>query len=233
MQLKLVQQYFGQFRDYLGTEAATRYLHLYESQRVFQENWDLEATDLAAMYGASLQNSVTRRLWKREHYEPREMMLRFCRMQADYVRYMFKDLFNEEKALDGRADRFVFYCDQLLEEYQSRHPRSAESDHFHRDDYQMISAYLAFRFPELYSLYDFAVFRATLEKLGVADLPNTNDLERFAKVTRTLYKLMSKDEELLEAHRRRLDPAQHYRGESLLLVFDFYLFCSGKRAFFD
>lgn len=232
MQLRLVQQYFGEFKSFLAAPAGSKYLHIYESQRIFQENWDLEAFDLAAMYGASLQNPLTRRLWKRENYEPREMMLHFFRMQPDFVRSMFLDLYNESKALDSRADRFVFYCDQLLEEYKNQQPRSIENNHYHGDDYRMIGVYLAFRYPDLYSLYDFEIFRATLEKLGVADLPLTNDLERFAKVTRTLYMLMSRDAALLENHRRRLDPQRHFSGDSLLLVFDFYLFCSGKKPFF-
>lgn len=34
------------------------------------------------------------------------------------VRRAFQDLFNEEKDVAARADRFVFYCDDLLQTYK-------------------------------------------------------------------------------------------------------------------
>ena len=66
MQLKLVKSYFDQFTTYLENQENENWLYLWESQRIFQEHWDLEATDLATMYDASLNNSKTRRLWTRE-----------------------------------------------------------------------------------------------------------------------------------------------------------------------
>jgi len=236
MQLKRIQHYLAEYRRYLQRPAARRQrLHIWESQRLFQDNWDADAEDWAAMYDASLQNSATKRLWKREAYEPKRMMLAFIRMQPDFVRHMFFDLFNEDKSLEGRAGRFVYYCDMLLQEYKDKHPRSIDNNHYHDDDYQMVSLYLAFRYPEHYTYYDAAAFRSLLEKLGSTDLPAANDIERFAKVMRTLYKMMQQEEGLLELHQKRLDPRQHYQGESLLLVYDFYQTVtdssSGIRAF--
>ena len=47
-----------------------------------------------------------------------------------------------------------------------------------------------------------------------------HDFERFCKVTRTLWGFIEKEEELLAAHRARLEEGKHYQGESLLLVYE-------------
>lgn len=227
MQLKLLQQQLDAYKQFLVRPEAEKNLYAWESQRIFQERWDLEAVDLAAMYDASLDNRTTRRLWYRENYEPKRMMLQFLRMEPEFVRSMFRDLFAEEKSIEGRAGRFVFGCDELLQVYKERHPHTVENNHYHGNDYQMIFLYLAFRFPDRYALYHFDAFIATLRKLGVSQIPLTHDLERYVKVTNTIFKFIQKDEDLLNRHRRRLREQAHFMEESLLVVYDFYQFTGG------
>lgn len=228
MQLKRIQATFAEYQQYLKSDKAqSERLPIWESQRVFQERWDLDAEDLAEMYDRSLYNSTTKRLWKREAYEPKRLMLALMQMQPDFTRHMFVDLFNEDKSVEGRAGRFVYYCDMLLQEYKDKHPRSIDNNHYHDDNYQMVSLYLAFQYPHKYAYYDTDAFRLMLEKLGSTQLPQTNDLERYAKVTQTLYKLMEKEEGLLELHQQRLDPGLHYMEESRLVVWDFCKFVAG------
>jgi hypothetical protein len=224
MQLKLLQQYLQAFEAFLASPQASQNLYIWESQRIFQENWALDAADWPAMYERALHNSHNRRLWHREAYEPKRMMLELAKMQPDMVRHLFYDLFNEEKSLEGRASRMVYYCDALLEQYRELHPKTRDNSHYHDDGYQMAFLYLAFRYPERYALYDGERFRLLLEKLGSRDLPPAHDLERFAKVCLTLHKLLQKEDKLLALHRRRLREGFHYTGESLLLVYDFYCF---------
>ncbi|WP_373548228.1 hypothetical protein [Haliscomenobacter sp.] len=220
MQLKKIQEALDQFKTHLASEAKEEHLYIYESQKIFQENWNLESTDPVSMYNRSLNNTQTRRLWNRENYEPKRMMLEFWRMQPDFVKQMFQDLFDENKKVDGRVGRFVFYCDELLTEFLEKHPRSREGKHFHQDGYQIVSLYLAFRYPDHYSLYHFDRFKRLLSALGTPDMPATHDFERFCKVVKTLWGFMQKDDELMAAHRERLEEGKHYQGESLLPVYE-------------
>ncbi|MEY3367048.1 MAG: hypothetical protein RI973_203 [Bacteroidota bacterium] len=187
----------------------------------FQENWDEEAADFKGMYERCLQNATSRRLWKRENYEPRDMMLKFSALNSEFVRYAFKDLFNESREVEGRADRFVFHCDELLREYKETHPRSVDNSHYHDDDYQMVSLYLSWRYPAQYAPYDFDSFRKLMQLLGARDVPRVNDIDRYFKVMRTLYKFLQKDEKALKIHRQRLKPSLHFTGETLLAAEDF------------
>lgn len=229
MQLKRVQHYFGEFERFLRKQEAEDRLYIWESQATFQENWHNEALDWSVMYDKALQNSTSRRLWKREAFEPKRIMLLFLEMEPDYVKQAFRDLFNEAKSIDARMDRFVFYCDELLRMYRERHPHSIENNHYHGNDYDIISLYLAFRYPADYAPYSLERLINLLRKLGVGNLPQANDPVRYYKVMRTLYKLMQKEEGILQAHRKRLESGPYYRGESLLLAYDFIYFVTSER----
>lgn len=221
MQLKKIQQYLQQYKSFLKSRDAYQNLYKWEALQHFQNNWDMDAPDLAGMYDRSLQCSQTKRLWKREAYYPKQMMLKFIDLEPDYIRLMFKDLFNEKKDIEGRIDRFIFYCDNVLQEFKEAHPRSIENNHHHDDNYQIISLYLGFRYPEQYTLYSYLNFRNLLEKLGSRDIPKINDVGRFFKIMRTLYKMMQKDEDIMRLHQRRLNPNRHYTGDCLLMVEEF------------
>jgi hypothetical protein len=194
----------------------------WESQRIFQENWDINAIDFHPMYNQSLKNSTTNRLWHRENFEPKNMMLRFIEMNREFVRDAFSDLFNENKSIDGRINRFVFHCDELLAEFRENNPNARYNSHFHDDNYQIISIYLSFRYPSSYTPYDFEGFKKLMEILGSREVPKVNDTERFFKVMRTINGFLLKDEAIVQVHKERLLEGIHYAGESLLLAEDFY-----------
>lgn len=229
MNLNKLQGYIAEYKTFLQRDPRRNsMLYKWESLQHFQENWDLDAPDFAEMYDRILQNSQTRRIWKRENYDAKGMMLKFIKMAPDFVRDMFKDLFFEERDIVGRVDRFVFHCDELLREYKEQNPRSIENNHFHDDGYGMVSWYLSFKYPELYAPHNFAAFQQLLQMLATRDVPQTADFGRFCKVARTLYKMLEKDDEVLEIHQNRLKHELLYQDKSLLVVEDFYLFTTAK-----
>ncbi|MFM9950267.1 MAG: hypothetical protein ACKV1O_20195 [Saprospiraceae bacterium] len=229
MQFQRIQQAIADYEVFLksGSLSEER-LYYWESQRIFQEIWDIDAMDFAKMFDQSLQNTQTRRLWNRENYEPKRVMLLFIAMQPDFPRQLFGDLFNETRDVAGRMDRFLFYCEELLQDYRRMHPRSPENSHYHNDDYQMISLYLAFRYPDRYAPYQQGVFRELMIRLGSPDIPQNNDPERYFKVMRTLQGLLNKQEHIRQLHANRIQDNRLFQGESLLLAFDFACFCTGK-----
>ena len=225
MNLNKLQNYIADYKTFLQRDPQrNNLLYKWESVQHFQDNWDIAAPDFGAMYNRSLQNSQTRRIWKRENYDAKGMMLKFIQMAPDFVRDMFKDLFLEERDIVGRADRFVFHCDELLREYKEQNPRSIENNHFHDDGYGMVSWYLSFRYPEAYAPHNFAAFQQLLQLLGTRDVPQIADFGRFCKVARTLYKMLEKEGTVLDLHQKRLNHELLYKEKSLLVVEDFYLF---------
>ncbi len=224
MNLQQLRDIIGSYADFLEQSPHHDPYWKWEIQRRFQENWDPAATDFREMFDRSLQSTRTRRLWNREHYAPKDMMLAFIDLDRDFVRSAFSDLFDERREVEGRMDRFLFHCDELLRAYRERHPHSIRQSHYHADDYAILSHYLSWRFPDRYAPYDFNRFRALMGILGSRDIPGIHDVERFFKVARTLYKFLSASDRVMGTHRNRLDPESHYQGDTLLVVEDFMEF---------
>lgn len=217
MQLKKIQELVQKYKSYLKSKESDTYLFWWESQAIFQQNWDvLTDGSFLDMYDNSLQNSHTKRLWKRESFYPKQIMSSFIEMETDFVKQIFKDLFNENMATDARVDRFIYYCDDLLTMYKKANPRSVENNHYH--EHEMCFLYLAFRYPETYGFYNFERFQKCMQFLGVANIPQTYDVERFCKVCKTLMTFIKKDEQILHLHQSRLKEGKHYMEESMLLV---------------
>lgn len=224
MNLRTIEEQRKAFARHLQTEGAREYVYWYESQAAFQAAWDIAAPDFAAMYDQALQNSQTRRLWKREQHLPKQLLLKLLGEFPELGREMFKDLFREHYQIEGRVSRFIYHCDELLAAWKKAHPESVENNHYHDDEYQMVFLYLSFRFPDQYGFYFFPAFQAFLQLTQAKEPPLTHDVERFVKTSRVLYKLITKEEGLLDAHQARLDPEMHYMEPSLLLVSEFLLF---------
>lgn len=223
MQLHKLREYLNTYKEWLSSPAANKRLYYWESQQNWQDNWDMESLDFSDIYDASLQNNTNRRLWNRQAYSPKQMMQAFIEMEPHFVHSMFTDLFNEDKEILGRVDRFVFYCDQLLGQYRQQKPKGFHPGHYHDDGYEMISLYLSFQFPALYAPYQADRQIALLQKLGAIKIPLAGDFPRHVKVMRTLQNFINKEEELVAAHQSRLQDI-HFGEESLLLAFDFAYF---------
>lgn len=220
MNLRKLEEAIKTFKLHLQSPERFSELYKWESLKNWQARWDLARLDFGKMYDEAIENAETRRLWVGVDFFPKEMMLKFIAMQREFVREAFRDLFNENKDVVGRIGRFVFHCDQLLEEYRQLNPKTNDGKHFHHD-YRIIALYLGFQFPEQYTLYEFTSFQKLLQRLGSQEIPTANDLERYFKIMRTLYKFLEKDAELMEAHQQRLDPEKYFEGKSLLLAHEF------------
>jgi len=221
MQLKKIQAYIEVYKKFLKENPEHRELFSWESQKVFQENWDLEAPDFAKMFDASLQNSHTRRWWTGDNFKPKKRMLEFIHQNSDFVRAMFRELFDETKAIENRISKFQFGCEVMMQDYKEDHPTSIENNHYHLENH-VVSMYLAFRYPTEYAVYFYPEFSSMMKKIGSTRIPEPFEMERFFKITKTLTTFLEKDTELMEIHQKTLNAPPLYQAESRLLVTDFY-----------
>lgn len=222
MQLKKLQEFSEIYKKSLRA-APPDSLFMWESQRIWQENFTLDTSDFAAMFDRSLENSSSRRLWHREQFFPKKMMLEFWRRDPMTVKAAFDDLFDETKLVENRLSRFVFALDILLADLRESQPNTRMSEHFHTD-FQVPSLYLAFQYPELYAPYNFTVLQTVLLKLNSMDIPQVHDPARWFKVSRTIHNLLVKDNELLSIFNKWINPKTHFTGNNLLMAEDFCRF---------
>lgn len=223
MVLSRIQTAVAAYKSWLQEIRFHPFVYKWEAQQQFTAHWNPVDPDPAAMFDRSFQNSETRRLWQTEGWYPKRIMLEFWRFDAETVRAMFDDLFNESRDVEARVGRFLFGCDALLSDFKRAHSTSVENNHYH-GDYRMIALYLAFRYPDQYAPYDFDVFRQVLIRFDARDIPEQNDVGRYFKVLRTLMTFLEKDPKVAAAMQPHLHPRKHFSGKTLLLAEDFCRF---------
>ncbi|MFM8490081.1 MAG: hypothetical protein ACKOCH_27385, partial [Bacteroidota bacterium] len=81
-------------------------LYVWEAVQHFQNNWNPDSADPATMFENCFYSEQNRRLWQGENWEPRRIMSEFWKFDPLTVKWMFDDLFNETKPVDGRVGRF-------------------------------------------------------------------------------------------------------------------------------
>lgn len=223
MLLTKIQSYIVAYKNWLNEVKYHPYAYQWESVQFFQDNWNLDTADPAAMFDNCFQNSETRRLWQSENWEPKRMMHEFWKNDPMTVRLMFDDLFNETIEVEGRIRRFLFGCDTVLQDYKKIKLTTVDNNHYHAD-YQMIAIYLAFRFPGSYAPYDLEAFQKCMTLLGANDIPKQHDLARYFKVLRTLMTFLDKDPEVQKALQQHLLPKKYFQGKTMFLAEDFCRF---------
>lgn len=223
MSHSIIQQELANYKT-LITSSSYGEIYKWETLKTFHDNWDIESPDFKAMYDCSFYSSDSNNLWANPHWFPKAVMLKFIDHDKDRVRLMFDDLFDEAIDVDTRIERFVYNCDEMLKEVQ-RIDNSVKH-HFH-DGQRMVSLYLAFRYPAKYAIYKYTEFKTFMQMVKATDIPGTGEYERFFKVVRTIYSIMSKDEQLMKVHKHLLN-AECYKGETLMLAQDF-IFTTARR----
>lgn len=216
MNLKKILSLIENYKKYLQSRQAEEELYKWESLKNFNENWNTEAEDLAGMYDRSFQNSSSRRQWKGNDFYPKEMMLKLIAAEPEYIRLALRDLFNDNKEIGGRVNRFMFYCDEVLNIYKTKNPKAKENNHYHT--HEIVMMYLAFRFPEKYTLYNAAAFVHFLQSVDAKNISASHDLERFTKITKTINIFLKKDGEVQELLSKRLEEGKHFQSENVLAV---------------
>ncbi|MGB3548024.1 MAG: hypothetical protein WBA17_13675 [Saprospiraceae bacterium] len=226
MQVKLIQAYLAHYLRYLRTDHAHEAdaLAVWETQANWQANFATASMDLAAAYATSLTSQTSRRHYSRSGFAPREFMLALLAWEPAFVRDAFVDLFDEQRSLDGRVQRFELYLDELLARYREAFPKKDIPSHYHDDDYGMVSLYLALQYPETYAPYSTPLLQDTLRKFGAANPPLTADLPRYVKLLRTADQFIAREEKIQAAHRARLREGTDYPGPTKLLAWDFLRF---------
>lgn len=114
--------------------------------KTFQENWDVDAADFAAMLHRSLDG--VKYLLASHAYFPQRMIEDFAQRAPEDVRKMFKDLYNENIDVGMRIMPFKQKAAHLLTQV-------GNNSRSHFQDERTISVYLWLRYPEKYFIYRF------------------------------------------------------------------------------
>jgi len=197
-------------------------LYKYEALKNFQEQWDLSALDLKKVYDQSFQSPTSGRLWGGSTNSAKEYMLKFIDKDKEFVRSMFRDLYNEEKDVGMRVNRFLLHCDELLRQLQIKELKL--NNHLHGPE--EASLYLAFKYPDRYCLFNYGPFNIMMNRLEAKNVPQEFEVDRYFKLCKGLFTILSKDEEVMELYKKHLVGENYHQELSMLMVHDYLLICS-------
>jgi hypothetical protein len=134
-------------------------------------------------------------------------MLQLIDAEMELAVVAWKDLSNESATLEGRLDRFDYYCNELLQIHRHKNLRSVET--YHHQDASIISLYLAGMFPDKYALYPgLQVFQSFCRAIGSPDIPVVNDLVRYMKIVNIVFTFLKKNDKYQQLILQR-DPSLH------------------------
>lgn len=216
MNLNTIKDFIRQYKSIISHSEYDGW-RLWELASQFQENWDREASDYYEMYNTSFR--INSPLWHRDGFYPKRSMQRYIRLNEDFIRANFRDLFEERKEITGRISRFIYQCDVIYKE--DRQKTQKVEPHYH-DNKEMIFIYLSFRYPELYAPYNYSLFKKFMERIGSKSSPQPEELERYIKVCRTLLTFIQKDEELISIVEKNVFPLADGKIFPMLMVFELY-----------
>jgi len=225
MKVDLINAYKEVFKEHLRITQSYTELYKYECLNNFQAHWDLAELDLHTNYDSSFSSKISGRLWGGSQNSAKSMMLSFIEMNKEFVRSSFRDLTNENKDFSLRVNRFLLHCKELLAEYKTKVSDKA-IDHLH--EYDEAFLYLCFIEPDKYPLYSYGPFKTMMTRLQVREVPEDFEIDRYYKLSKALYTMLTKDVELLELHKAIIQeyPSQIY--PNMLIVDDYLRICSQK-----
>jgi len=192
----------------------------WEAVKFFQDNWDVNAADFAAMLTLSL--SKTYNLLASMNNFPARMIEKFAETAPEEVRAMFLALFDESKDVVTRITDFKDQSSILLEKYGN-----GAGQHYQYEN--AVSTYLWLRYPDKYYIYKYGEIKTVADELG-SDYrfkkgAYADNLRNFYNFYDELCAEIKKDEELVSLLKSQLTgdcyPDPEYR--TLTIDIGFYI----------
>jgi hypothetical protein len=213
MNLEKVQAYITLYKEHF------QYLHEHEwykwrAVKTFQDNWDIGAKDFEDMFNRSV--AQTYNLLQGPSEYSRDIMWSYITKDAEFVRSMFTDLYDESQEITSRIEAFTLGAREL----QRRHSKPGEN---HHQTARAIGAYLTLRYPDRYYFYKTEMVRAYFKAV---DYPVKINQRRTSKFTvyyhacDLLRNEIQKDQKLVSRHLSRLNEDCYYDDSLHLLTQD-------------
>ena len=150
---KALAAYKRDFVDFLWKNEQFKW----EAVKHFQDHWDIQAENLAAMLKEALDKTFD--LLASMNNFPRQMLITFATAAPDTVRAAFVILFDESRDLIERIEHFKAQFDTLLAEHGNGAKQHYQSEN-------AISTYLWLRYPDKYYIYKYSEVRVVSKLLN-------------------------------------------------------------------
>lgn len=215
---RLLSNYIENF-DFINNETNAEY-YKWEAIKHFQDNWDIDAPDFAAMFKESVKASYN--LINNRIVQPTNGIVKLAERSelTETIRQMFKDLLADDGGdIDKRQDKiyaFLEKADELLNTYYKGSWKYAQ-------DMRTVIFYLSFLEPEKNYM-----FKATQAREFMYCVEYGNDfgsgenfsLRKYYEMCDELVAAIKDTPELVELHQRRLTGTMWENDDYHILAYD-------------
>lgn len=209
-----------QYKKAFLPERWEREKYKWEAVKWFQDNWDVEAVDFAAMLEKSL--AQTDNLLTSRNNFPKGMITGFAKNAPEEVRAMYRDLFDESKDVYERIAAFKKQSFVLLDTYGN-----GARQHYQNEN--AITTYLWLRYPDTYYIYKLSEIKKVADVLHCdyrfKKGAYRDNISRFYKIYDGICEALKQDMELVNLFRSQLTDTCYPDPELKTLTFDvgFYI----------
>lgn len=168
----------------------------WEGVKHFQENFNLEADDLASNLKESFKKAGN--LLSGSMYTPLSMLVKQATYSQEEIREALRNLFDESKPLNERSSNFLSDFNKIHKTNQDK-GNLRPSDHTQQSD-RATSVYLAFRYPNRHFLFKTSVWNDFKTEVEL-DYPSVKQfmgkLYGYERMAEHIREILLKDEELM------------------------------------
>lgn len=189
----------------------------WESIRQFQDNFDFDAEDFAAMLERSIPSN---NLLNGPHYFSRTVLLNNAKATPEVVKTLFEKLFNENTSLDVRVKEYIDGFESMNTTNRESGVISSSTFSTYQDDHA-VSTLLMLKSPTQHYLYKFSIINRFIDITGI-HYPKMRggfkeNLSRYEEICEDIKEIILKDEHLVRLHDETYGSQYGYN----LLVQDF------------
>ncbi|MBR3058948.1 MAG: EVE domain-containing protein [Clostridiales bacterium] len=220
----IFEEYKKRFKSVIWNEENYKWRAI----KTFQDNWNVDASNLAEMLNASLKG--TSNLLTSARRYPKGMIVEFATLFPDEVRAMFINLFDESVDVYERISNFISKSDELLPRWCAI--TNKPDDRMHYQNINAVTTYLWLKYPDKYSIYkltDVKVVAKTLKSQVVLKQgAYAENLRSFMQLYNDIRDEIKKDAEIRRILEECIQEDCYPDPELVTLTADFGFFLSHR-----
>lgn len=198
----------------------------WEAVRQFQLHWDMKSRNFEEMF--TVATAKTKDLLTGTNYYPRAVMRGFAAINKDMTKAAFANLYNEEKELMKRIERFLTDVEHIRHDYGEGIWRQ------HYQNLNAVSTYLWLRYPDRYYLYNFVDCYGVAKELDSSFIPRHGgqlaNLIGAYDMYEDICRIIAKDKELRQLFLRLKTPSCWPDRACHIMTADFCRYVSRRYA---
>jgi hypothetical protein len=214
----LIQAYISERESFYDQER-----YKWEAVKSFQENY--LRSDILLDEKLYRSFAVADNLLASNNYYPARMLCFFAKEKTDETQKCLDELFSVSLPLSDRVSSFITDIERIFRTMQEEGYRDwkGRTNVQSFQDTHATSVYLSLRFPNLYYIYKWSVFKVAAEKLGytIKSKDKVGKLVEFYDFCETIKSELIKEKEFLKDYHNKLKAKGYTDDNNNLLTQDF------------